>query len=122
MGRIGLLYISLPGRPQSLFRQTETTTIPRTRRVGEVEWVEGDLTCRPAGSGSTTVDVGQNAPDFTMPSDEGKKDPLYEEPEKGPVVLSFDVFDFTGVFTGQLCAMRDAMGELQAHGAKVFVA
>ncbi len=66
------------------------------------------------------VEVGQKAPDFTMPSDEGKKVHLYEEVGKGPVVLSFYVFDFTRVCTGQLCAMRDSMNDLQSHGAKVF--
>jgi peroxiredoxin len=66
------------------------------------------------------VDVGQKAPDFTMPSDEGKSVTLSKELGKGPVVLSFYVFDFTGVCTGQLCSIRDTNGELQAHGAKVF--
>lgn len=66
------------------------------------------------------VEVGQKAPDFTLPSDEGKKVHLYEELGHGPVVLSFYVFDFTGVCQGQLCAMRDSMGDLQQDGAKVF--
>ncbi len=66
------------------------------------------------------VEVGQKAPDFTLPSDEGKPVTLSKESGQGPVVLSFYVFDFTGVCTGQLCAMRDSMGDLQAHGAKVF--
>ncbi len=66
------------------------------------------------------VEVGTKAPEFTMPSDEGKKVTLSEELGHGPVVLSFYVFDFTGVCTGQLCAMRDSMGDLQKHGAKVF--
>ena len=66
------------------------------------------------------VEVGHKAPDFTMRSDEGRPVPLSKELGKGPVVLSFDVFDFTGVCTGQLCAMRDSMGDLERHGAKVF--
>lgn len=66
------------------------------------------------------VDVGQKAPDFTLPSDEGKPVTLSKELGQGPVVLSFYVFDFTGVCTGQLCAMRDSVGDLQRHGAKVF--
>ena len=66
------------------------------------------------------VDVGQKAPEFTMPSDEGKPVTLSKELGQGPVVLSFYVFDFTGVCTGQLCSMRDSMGDLQKHGAKVF--
>ena len=66
------------------------------------------------------VEVGQKAPDFTLPSDEGKNVHLYEELGKGPVVLSFYVFDFSGVCQGQLCAMRDSMGDLQQVGAKIF--
>ncbi len=66
------------------------------------------------------VEVGQKAPDFTLPSDEGKKVTLSEELGKGPVVLEFYFFDFTGVCQGQLCAMRDAMGDLQQRGVKVF--
>jgi peroxiredoxin len=69
---------------------------------------------------STVVEVGQKAPDFTMPSDEGKPVALSKELGTGPVVLSFYVFDFSGVCTGQLCAMRDSMGDLQSHGAKFF--
>ncbi len=66
------------------------------------------------------VEVGRKAPDFTMPSDEGKPVTLSKELGRGPAVLSSYVFDFTGVCQGQLCAMRDSMGDLRAHGAKVF--
>src|SRR3989304_9056382 len=66
------------------------------------------------------VEVGQKAPDFTLPSDEAKPVTLSKELGGGPVVLSFYVFDFSGVCQGQLCAMRDSMGDLQAVGAKVF--
>ena len=67
-----------------------------------------------------TVDVGQKAPDFTLTSDEGKKVTLSQELGHGPVILSFYVWDFTNVCQGQLCALRDAMGDLQAMGTKVF--
>lgn len=67
-----------------------------------------------------TVEVGDKAPDFAMLSDEGKLTRLSEELGQGPVVLSFYVFDFTNVCQGQLCAMRDSMGDLQKYGAKVF--
>jgi peroxiredoxin len=70
--------------------------------------------------GDPVVDVGQNAPDFTMLSDEGKPVTLSAELGHGPVILSFYVFDFTNVCTGQLCALRDSMGELQKTGARVF--
>ena|SRR3990172_7329038 len=66
------------------------------------------------------VEIGEKAPDFTLLSDEGKPVTLSKELGGGPVVLSFYVFDFSSVCQGQLCAMRDAMGDLQAVGAKVF--
>ncbi len=66
------------------------------------------------------VEVGQKAPDFTMLSDETKPVTLSKELGHGPVVLSFYVFDFSNTCQGQLCAMRDSFGDLQAMGAKVF--
>ncbi len=66
------------------------------------------------------VEVGERAPDFTMLSDESKPVTLSKELGEGPVILSFYVFDFTNTFQGQLCALRDSMGDLQAMGAKVF--
>ena len=66
------------------------------------------------------VDVGAMAPDFTLPSDEGKKVTLSQELGMGPVVLSFYVFDFTGVCTAQACDFRDEFAGLQGQGAKVF--
>ncbi len=45
---------------------------------------------------------------------------LSEELGEGPVVLSFNLFDFTSVCTTQACNFRDAMGSLKAYGAKVF--
>ncbi|HYT00364.1 MAG TPA: redoxin domain-containing protein [Thermoplasmata archaeon] len=66
------------------------------------------------------VELGEKAPDFTMLSDESKPVTLSKELGAGPVVLSFYVFDFTNVCTGQLCAMRDSMDDLRTYGAKVF--
>lgn len=66
------------------------------------------------------VDVGTKAPDFTMLSDEGKPVTLSKKLGHGPVILSFYVWDFTNVCQGQLCALRDSMGDLQTLGAKVF--
>ncbi len=66
------------------------------------------------------VDVGEKAPEFTMPSDEGKKVTLSQELGAGPIVLSWYVFDFTGVCTRQMCELRDGFEGLQRLGAKVF--
>ena len=68
----------------------------------------------------STAEVGQPAPDFTMTSDEGKKVTLSQELGAGPIVLSWYVFDFTNVCTGQLCSHRDDFGVFQQSGAKVF--
>jgi len=68
----------------------------------------------------STAEVGQPAPDFTMTSDEGKKVTLSQELGAGPIVLSWYVFDFTNVCTGQLCSHRDDFGVFQQFGAKVF--
>lgn len=66
------------------------------------------------------VDVGEKAPDFTMLNDESKLVTLSKELGQGPVILSFYVFDFTNTCQGQLCALRDSLGDLQAMRARVF--
>ena len=73
-----------------------------------------------AVGGGARIDVGQRAPDFTLLSDEAKPVTLSKELGQGPVILSFYVFDFTNTCQGQLCALRDSMGDLRAMGAKVF--
>jgi peroxiredoxin len=67
-----------------------------------------------------TVEEGQKAPDFTLPDEENRPVTLSEELGEGPVVLSFYLLDFTGVCTAQACGFRDALGDLQQYGAKVF--
>jgi peroxiredoxin Q/BCP len=42
------------------------------------------------------VDVGQPAPDFSLPSNSGERVSLSEYKGQKHVVLSFHVFDFTG--------------------------
>lgn len=66
------------------------------------------------------VEVGQRAPEFTLLSDEAKNVTLSQELGKGPIVLSFYVFDFSSVCTAELCDFRDAFAELQRLNAKVF--
>ncbi len=66
------------------------------------------------------VEVGEKAPDFTIPNENNQPVTLSHELGKGPVVLSFYVFDFTGVCQGQLCSMRDRFPDLQKYGATVF--
>jgi len=65
-------------------------------------------------------DVGERAPDFTLPNEKNEDVTLSEELGRGPIVLSWYVLDFTRVCTAQSCALRDRMGDLAAVGAKVF--
>ncbi len=67
-----------------------------------------------------SAEEGQKAPDFTLPDEENRPVTLSKEMGEGPVVLSFNLFDFTGVCTTQACNFRDALGDLKQHGAKVF--
>jgi peroxiredoxin len=41
-----------------------------------------------------SLNVGDKAPDFTLPSGTGEKISLSEELKKGPVVLAWYLFDF----------------------------
>src|SRR5207253_11026259 len=91
-------------------------TIIPTRRPWKSISARGTL----RRSGDGMVEVGEKAPDFTMLSDESKPVTLSKETGGGPVILSFYVFDFTNTCQGQLCALRDSLGDLQAMGAKVF--
>ena len=53
------------------------------------------------------VEVGQEAPDFTLPSGSGEKVTLSDFRGSKNVVLMFYPFAFTGNCTGELCAIRD---------------
>lgn len=66
------------------------------------------------------VEEGERAPDFTLPDETNRPVTLSGELGEGPVVLSFYLFDFTGVCTAQSCDFRDHLDVLQKHGAKVF--
>ena len=65
------------------------------------------------------LDVGQQAPDFTLVNEANEKVTLSEL--KGtPVVLFFYPFDFSGTCTAENCEVRDNYGGWQAKGAKVY--
>lgn len=63
---------------------------------------------------------GDKAPEFTLPNEDNRPVKLSEELGEGPVVLSFYLFDFTGVCTTQACNFRDSSGTMKRYGAKVF--
>ena len=66
------------------------------------------------------VDVGSNAPDFTLWEAPGKSVTLSDELEKGSVVLVFYPADFTSVCEEELCRFRDALADYNDLGANVL--
>lgn len=55
------------------------------------------------------IEVGTKAPDFTLKSQHGESVSLSDFRDKKNVVLLFYPFAFTGVCTGELCALRDEL-------------
>lgn len=54
-----------------------------------------------------SVEVGQPAPEFTLPSNSGEKVSLVDFRGSRNVLLMFYPFAFTGMCTGELCTIRD---------------
>jgi peroxiredoxin len=55
------------------------------------------------------IEVGTKAPDFTLKSQHGEAVSLSDFRGKKNVVLLFYPFAFTGICTGELCALRDEL-------------
>lgn len=68
---------------------------------------------------STPVAVGDKAPLFSAPTQDGRTVSLADLVEKGPVVLFFYPSDFTPTCTRQACAFRDAYEVFRDAGAEV---
>ena len=68
---------------------------------------------------ANTLDVGDLAPDFTLPSTRGEVT-LSEELKEGPVLLVFYPGDDTPVCTRQLCNYRDNLHALEKLGLQVL--
>jgi len=67
------------------------------------------------------AEVGQKAPDFTLPSDSWDKEVSLEETLKeGPVVLFFYPGDWSSVCTDQMGELQKEIGRFQEKGAKVL--
>ena len=64
--------------------------------------------------------IGQTAPDFSVPDQDGTPVSLEETLEQGPVVLVFYPFTFTGVCEGELCGLRDDFSRYEAAGVQVL--
>jgi peroxiredoxin len=67
-----------------------------------------------------SVDVGAQAPDFTLPNQDRQNVTLSEELKKGPVVLAFFPAAFSSVCTTEMCTFRDSAADLTKVGARVL--
>lgn len=66
-----------------------------------------------------TVEVGQKAPDFTLPDADRNPRGLKEFLGK-KVILAFYPGAFTPVCTKEMCTFRDSLGNLESLGAQVI--
>jgi glutaredoxin-dependent peroxiredoxin len=66
-----------------------------------------------------SIDVGSQAPDFTLVNHDRQTVTL-SELRGSPVVLAFFPAAFSSVCTKELCMFRDSLGKLVDAGAKVF--
>jgi peroxiredoxin len=68
---------------------------------------------------SMAVDLGGQAPDFTLPNQD--REPVTLSALRGrPVVLAFFPAAFTSVCTKELCTFRDSLAQLNQANAAVF--
>lgn len=68
---------------------------------------------------STPIAVGDTAPDFTLPDQDGGQVRLSELLGNGPVVVYFYPKAFTTVCTAEACAFRDSHEAFKDAGAAV---
>jgi thioredoxin-dependent peroxiredoxin len=66
-----------------------------------------------------TIRIGERAPDFTLPGQDGSPVRLRELLGKGPVVVYFYPRDESPICTAEACAFRDAYEDFKAAGAEV---
>jgi peroxiredoxin len=66
------------------------------------------------------IEVGQEAPDFELPDQDGNKVKLSDFRGKQNVVVVFYPFTFTGVCTGELCELRDDLAAYERSNAQVL--
>jgi mycoredoxin-dependent peroxiredoxin len=66
------------------------------------------------------VEIGQDAPDFTLKDQDGNDVTLSAFRGTQNVVIVFYPFTFTGVCQGELCSLRDDLSEFDAVKAQVL--
>lgn len=67
-----------------------------------------------------TLNIGSAAPDFTLKNQHGEDVTLSSFRGDSNVVLVFFPFAFSGICTGELCEIRDNLGDLTGSGAEVL--
>lgn len=67
-----------------------------------------------------TIEIGQEAPDFTLKNQHGEAVSLSSFRGEKSIVLMFFPFAFSGVCTGELCEIRDNLPDLTADDVEVL--
>jgi peroxiredoxin len=67
-----------------------------------------------------TLSIGSVAPDFELSDQHGNKVSLSSFKGNKSIVLLFYPFSFTGICTGELCAMRDDLSAFQNDGVELI--
>jgi peroxiredoxin len=67
-----------------------------------------------------SVEVGQEAPDFTLRDQHGQSVTLSSHRGSKAVMVVFYPFAFSGICTGELCEVRDALPELDNDGVALL--
>jgi peroxiredoxin Q/BCP len=62
------------------------------------------------------LDVGERAPEFTLPDQTGRERSLTRLSAEGALLLYFYQADFMPICTGHACALRDLHAEIQRCG------
>ena len=67
-----------------------------------------------------SVEIGAQAPDFTLPNQDREPVTLSEQLKSGPVVLAFFPAAFSSVCSTEMCTFRDSAADLNGVGAQVL--
>lgn len=67
-----------------------------------------------------SIGVGDSVEDFELVGSDGGRYRLETALQKGPVVLAFFPFAFTGVCTAEMCEFRDSLKDFEAVNATVY--
>ncbi len=67
-----------------------------------------------------SIQVGDEAPDFELPSDENQPVKLSDFRGEKAVAIVFVPFAFTGVCAGEFCQLTDHIADFEAKGVQVL--